>query len=303
MFVDVMLLIVAGIVGYFIGTINFSKIIAWHARKKDITKLGSKNPGAMNMLRSFGVGLAFLTFIAEVVKAGLVCLCFKLLYQHFGIWGGGDFVYYLVGFCLMIGYNFPVWSKFKGGKGVACFSGIFIFSPIWYVSLGWFVVCFILFILIDIGSVISFTYTGGLTIATTVFTWLTGTSVWVSSYITVIVWALFILTLIRHKANIKRLIAGTENKVGFKSKLKKVFCHNKGEQIIDEAEVNNENEAEIVIVEQNDYQNAAENVETGAEFNETVFEGSETEAGESEKSQVEEKEPEQSHTANEDKNN
>ncbi len=290
MFVDVMLLILAGVVGYFIGTINFSKIVAWHARKKDITKLGSKNPGAMNMLRSFGVGLAFLTFVAEVVKSGLVCLAFKLLYDHFGIWGGGDFVYYLVGFCLMIGYNFPVWSKFKGGKGVACFSGIFIFSPIWYVSLGWFVVCFVLFIIIDIGSVISFTYTGGLTIATTVFTWLTGTSAWVSSYITIIVWALFILTLIRHKANIKRLIAGTENKVGFKSKLKKVFCHNKGEQIIDEAEVSNETEAEIVIVEQNDYQNAAENVET--------------EADENEKAQVEEeKEPEQSHTANEDKNN
>ncbi len=275
MFVDVMLLILAGVVGYFIGTINFSKIIAWHARKKDITKLGSKNPGAMNMLRSFGVGLAFLTFVAEVVKSGLVCLAFKLLYDHFGIWGGGDFVYYLVGFCLMIGYNFPVWSKFKGGKGVAC-------SPIWYVSLGWFVVCFVLFIIIDIGSVISFTYTGGLTIATTVFTWLTGTSAWVSSYITIIVWALFILTLIRHKANIKRLIAGTENKVGFKSKLKKVFCHNKGEQIIDEAEVSNETEAEIVIVEQN----------------------VETEADENEKAQVEEeKEPEQSHTANEDKNN
>lgn len=270
MFVDVMLLILAGVVGYFIGTINFSKIIAWHARKKDITKLGSKNPGAMNMLRSFGVGLAFLTFVAEVVKSGLVCLAFKLLYDHFGIWGGGDFVYYLVGFCLMIGYNFPVWSKFKGGKGVACFSGIFIFSPIWYVSLGWFVVCFVLFIIIDIGSVISFTYTGGLTIATTVFTWLTGTSAWVSSYITIIVWALFILTLIRHKANIKRLIAGTENKVGFKSKLKKVFCHNKGEQIIDEAEVSNETEAEIVIVEQNDYQNAAENVETEADENEKL---------------------------------
>ena len=155
MLIDILLLILASVISYFIGTINFSKIIAWHARKKDITKLGSHNPGAMNMLRQFGFGLALLTFIAEVLKAGLTCLVFKLIYDHIGVWGGGSFVYYLSGFFLMLGYNFPVWSKFKGGKGVACLSGVFLFSPIWYVGIAWFFVCFLLFLVIDIGSVIS----------------------------------------------------------------------------------------------------------------------------------------------------
>ncbi len=250
---SVLLLILAGFVSYFIGTINFSKIIAWRAKKKDITQIGSHNPGAMNMLRSFGFGLALLTFVAEATKAGLVCLGFKLLYDHFGVWGGGDFVYYLAGFCLMIGYNFPVWTKFKGGKGVACFAGILLFSPIWYVSLGWFAVCFVLFIFIDIGSVISLIYTGGLAIATTVFFWLMNYSVWVAAYVTAMVWALYILTIIRHRANLKRLFSGTENRVGFKDKLKKVFCHKKGERIIDEANIESEAESEIVIDETNDY--------------------------------------------------
>ncbi len=254
---SVLLLVLASFISYFIGTINFSKIIAWHAKRKDITKIGSTNPGAMNMLRSFGFGLALLTFVAEVLKAGLTCLTFKLIYDHFGVWGGGDFVFYLAGFFIMLGYNFPVWTRFKGGKGVACMSGILIFSPIWYVSLAWFAVCFLLFIIIDIGSVISFTFIGGLTIATTIFFWLQNYSVWVASYVTAMVWILYILILFRHKANIVRLCKGTENKVGFKGKLKKVFKHGKGEQIIDEANVESNAEAEIVIEEQNDYENGA----------------------------------------------
>lgn len=258
---SVLLLVLASFVSYFIGTVNFSKIIAWHARRKDITTMGSNNPGAMNMLRNFGFGLALLTFVAEVIKAGLTCLVFKLIYDHFGVWGGGDFVYYLAGFFLMLGYNFPVWNKFKGGKGVACMSGIFIFSPIWYVSLGWFAVCFLLFIIIDIGSVISFTFTGGLTIATTVYFWLMGYSIWVASYVTAMVWVLYILILIRHRANFKRLFNGTENKVGFKDKLKKVFKHGKGERIIDEANVESDAETEIVIDEQNDYEKPSDNEE------------------------------------------
>ncbi len=252
---SILLLILAGFISYLIGSINFSRIIAARARRKDITKIGSKNPGAMNMLRSFGFGLALLTFIAEVVKAGTVCLVFKVIYEHYHIWGGGDFVYYLAGFFLMIGYNFPIWTKFKGGKGVACLAGIFIFSPIWYVSLAWFAVCFVLFIFIDIGSVISFIYTGGLSIATTVYMWLMGYSTWVASYVTIMVWLLYILILFRHKANIIRLIHHTENKVGFKGKLKKVFCHKKGERIIDEENFDNQAEKEIVIEEKNSYHN------------------------------------------------
>lgn len=164
--VNALIFILVAFISYFIGTINFSKIIAWYGRHKDITKLGSGNPGTMNMLRNFGFGLALATFIAEVVKAGLCCLAFKLIYPEFG-----QGIYFFSGLFLMLGYNFPVWSKFKGGKGVATFAGIFLFSNLWYVALAWFAVCFVLLIIIDYGSVISFIYIGGLTIAYTIYVW------------------------------------------------------------------------------------------------------------------------------------
>ena len=238
--VNALIFILVAFISYFIGTINFSKIIAWYGRHKDITKLGSGNPGTMNMLRNFGFGLALATFIAEVVKAGLCCLAFKLIYPEFG-----QGIYFFSGLFLMLGYNFPVWSKFKGGKGVATFAGIFLFSNLWYVALAWFAVCFVLLITIDYGSVISFIYIGGLTIAYTIYVWVEG--VYLAWAITAIIWFLLALTIFKHRGNISRLINHTESKVDFKGKLKKVFCHKKGEEIIDEADVNHKPEGEIVI--------------------------------------------------------
>lgn len=238
--VNALIFILVAFISYFIGTINFSKIIAWYGRHKDITKLGSGNPGTMNMLRNFGFGLALATFIAEVVKAGLCCLAFKLIYPEFG-----QGIYFFSGLFLMLGYNFPVWSKFKGGKGVATFAGIFLFSNLWYVALAWFAVCFVLLIIIDYGSVISFIYIGGLTIAYTIYVWVEG--VYLAWAITAIIWFLLALTIFKHRGNISRLINHTESKVDFKGKLKKVFCHKRGEEIIDEADVNHKPEGEIVI--------------------------------------------------------
>ncbi len=238
--VDALVFILVAFVSYFIGTINFSKIIAWNARRKDITKLGSGNPGTMNMLRNFGFVLALATFLAEIAKAGLCCLAFKLLYPEYG-----QAIYFFSGLFLMLGYNFPVWAKFKGGKGVATFAGIFLFSNLWYVALAYFFVCFVLLIIIDYGSVVSFVYIGGLTIAYTIYVWVGNVAyAWA---VTAIIWFLLVLTIIRHRSNIKRLINHTENKVDFKRKLKKIFCHKKGEIIIDEADVNHKPEGEIIV--------------------------------------------------------
>lgn len=239
---DFLYFILFAVVGYLIGTINFSKIIAWNARRKDITKIGSQNPGTMNMLRSFGFGLAFTTFVAEIVKTGLVCFVAKLLLPSYG-----DFIYFYTGFFLMLGNGFPVWSKFSGGKCVACLAGIFLFSSLWYVSLAWFVVCFILLIFVDIGSVISFTYIGGLSIAYTVYLWVLNIPYgWV---ITVIIWVMYALMLSKHHANLGRLAKGQENHVGFKDKLHAFFSKKKdGDVVVEEG--NEEVENEVVIDEE-----------------------------------------------------
>ena len=238
--IDAFNFILVAFVSYFIGTINFSKIIAWYFRHKDITKVGSGNPGTMNMLRTFGFGLALTTFVAEVIKSGLTCLACKLIFPDYG-----QVIYFFAGFFILMGYMFPVWTKFKGGKGVACFAGIFLFSNLWYVALAWFVVCFILLIFIDYGCIISFTYIGGLVIAYTIYVWIAPVAdAWI---ITAIIWFLFALMIFMHRGNIKRLINHTENKIDFKGKLRKVFCHKKGEQIIEEENVEQKPEQEIII--------------------------------------------------------
>ena len=253
---DVLYFILVAFVSYFIGTINFSKIIAWNSRRKDITKIGSHNPGTMNMLRSFGFGLALATFVAEVIKVGLTCLVFKLIFPQYD-----QIIYFFSGLFLMLGNDFPVWSKFKGGKGVACIAGIFLFSNLWYIGIAWFVVCFVLLILIDIGSVISFTYIGGLSIAYTISVWLAPNillpqagmfSTTITAIVdTVIVWLMFIITIIKHHGNISRLIKGTESHIDFKGKIKKFFGHKKGEVIIDESLVDNPRPEKEIVIEPN----------------------------------------------------
>ena len=244
-----LMLFLAAFVSYFIGTINFAKIISWNARRKDITKIGSKNPGTMNMLRSHGFGLALATFICEVAKAGLTCLLFKLLFRFMGMVAYEDIAYFTAALFMVIGYDFSVWSKFKGGKGVAVFAGVLLFSHLWYAAIGWFVLCFIFLVVLDIGSVVSFTYTGGLTIGYTILAWLGGFDVATAIVMTAVLWFLYILMLVKHHANIKRLFNGTENKVGFKDKIRKVFHKNKGEEVIDEEEVVAAPEKEIVVEE------------------------------------------------------
>lgn len=254
-----LMLFLVAFVSYFIGTINFAKIISWNARRKDITKIGSKNPGTMNMLRSHGFGLALATFVCEIVKAGLTCFLFKFCAEQFGYPQYGDILYYVAALFMVLGYDFPVWSKFKGGKGVAVFAGILLFSHLWYVAIGWFVLCFIFLVILDIGSVVSFTYTGGLTIAYTIFAWVELSCPIAATVMTCVLWFLYILMLAKHHANIKRLFKGQENKVGFKEKLGKIF--KKKDDAKAEEEPSMQSEKENANQEQKEDKQISENTE------------------------------------------
>lgn len=255
-----MYFILVAFISYFLGTINFSKILSWYVKHKDITKMGSGNPGTMNMLRSYGFGIAFATFLAEVIKSGLTCLVFKLIFPQYD-----QVIYFVCAIFLLLGNNFPVWSKFKGGKGVATFAGVFLFSNLWYVALAWFVICFILFMFIEYASVISFTYIGGLSIAYTIYAFVS--QIYYAWLVVAIIWVMYLIMLARHHANIKRLFTHTENKIDFKAKLAKVFKHKKGEIIIDEEFVEHAPEAEIIVTQ----------LEKKEEKNEEVSEKLETE--------------------------
>lgn len=210
-------LTLAFIAGYLIGNINFARIFSWMFAKKDITTVGSKNPGTMNMLRTRGLGEAVLTLIAEALKSGAPAIGGYFLFEHF-FTGFGHLAYFLIAFGTIVGHCFPVFYRFKGGKGVACTFGMFAFHPnLWWIALIVFACCFILFFFIDYGFIISFTFILTMTVVATCIFTIYQFPFWIA--LIVILWINCLLIVFMHRGNIKRLCTGTENKVNFREKV------------------------------------------------------------------------------------
>jgi glycerol-3-phosphate acyltransferase PlsY len=102
---------------YFIGNISFAIIIS-KKKNGDITKVGSGNPGTMNMLRTYGFKLGFLTLVLDTLKGAIPSLIGLLIFGKVGL--------YTAGLSAILGHIFPVVRKFKGGKGIACTLGVFL---------------------------------------------------------------------------------------------------------------------------------------------------------------------------------
>lgn len=207
------------VVGYLIGNINFARIFSWIFAKKDITTVGSKNPGTMNMLRTRGFGEALLTLIFEAIKSGVPAIASYFIFRHyFPNDGWENLAYLLTAIGAIIGHCFPVFYKFKGGKGVACTFGLFLFNPnTWWISIIMFVICFVLFFFIDYPFIISLTFILVLSIYSTAYFAIYSVT-WFIPLI-ILIWLNFLLILFMHRGNIKRLISGTENKVHFADKV------------------------------------------------------------------------------------
>ena len=124
-----------GIISYLMGSIPFGLILTKVFLGKDVRKIGSGNIGATNVLRTGNKILALLTLIFDIGKGFLVV---KISFIYF------PDLTYLIGLICFIGHIFPVWLKFKGGKGVAVYVGIIlalsfklalIFAAIWLIIL------------------------------------------------------------------------------------------------------------------------------------------------------------------------
>ena len=213
-------LVIAFVVSYLIGNINFARIFSLAFAKKDITTVGSKNPGTMNMLRTRGFGEAILTLVMEAIKCGVPALVSYYLIGHFYT-GYADLAFFIAGFAAIVGHCFPVFYKFKGGKGVACTFGLFTFHPVfWWMSLIGFVICFLLLLfVVKFGSVVSLFYVTGMSVVATVL-FSVGNHPFLIALL-VIIWLNVVMIYALHHANLHRLFTGKENKVDLMSKLKK----------------------------------------------------------------------------------
>ena len=209
---------IIAVVSYLVGNINFSRIVSKYIYKKDLSTMGSGNPGTMNVLRNLGFVAALITLLAEVVKAGF-----------FTVFGG----------------MYPLFYNFKGGKGIAAMGGMFLFSRLWWVGLIMFAIGVIQIIITDMGVVSSMIFIFGMSAAIT--TWAFLSHVPYAWLITVIVWVLTALSVFKHRGNLNRLIHGKENGSNFKKAFKKLISRHKPVETIEEDEVEAAPEAEIVI--------------------------------------------------------
>ena len=191
-------IIIALLLSYLLGSIPFGLLLTKIFAKKDVRKTGSGNIGATNVLRTAGKKLGYATFILDGLKA-VIAVRIAMLFGITGI-----LPLNLIALFAIIGHIFPIWLRFKGGKGFATFVGVlFCYDIVFaiFFILGWYVVFYITRIVSIASVMLSFVMIVYFTIQ------------WDISYISLIIAAMLIIY--KHRDNIKRVIAGEEN--SFKS--------------------------------------------------------------------------------------
>ena len=225
------------VVCYFIGNINFARVIARVFKHEDITTKGSGNPGTMNVLRVYGIGYAVLTLLLECLKAGVPALVCGYIFGDYGMF---ELAFFVAGISVVLGHNFPAIYKFKGGKGIACTAGMFFFSPLWWVGLIMFVVCCVFLYFVDYAFLASLIFVSSLSVAWIVYLSLLQPYLW---WVCIILIALnWLLDIEMHHSNILRFVKGTENPTNFRQKVNKLFGRKEKIEKVDEKP-----EKEIVI--------------------------------------------------------
>ena len=112
-----------GIISYLMGSIPFGFILTKIFLKKDIREIGSGNIGATNALRTGNKTIGYLTLILDILKAVIPVLYVKFFFQE---------SIYISSLCAFLGHVFPIWLKFRGGKGVATYVGILFSINIYF---------------------------------------------------------------------------------------------------------------------------------------------------------------------------
>ena len=191
-----MLLVAALVFGYLVGSIPFGVILTRLAGTQDLRSIGSGNIGATNVLRTGRKGLAAATLIGDALKGTIAVLVFAR---------ADDPSFALVaGFGAFIGHLFPVWLKFKGGKGVATYIGV-LFGLAWPIGL--------LFCLIWLATAALTRYSS---LAALVASAAMPIALWVSGWppAALLFAVLTLLLFTRHRENMARLLSGTEGRIG-----------------------------------------------------------------------------------------
>lgn len=202
--------VLCALFGYIVGSIPFGLILTRLAGYGDIRKIGSGNIGATNVLRTGNKTLALLTVLLDASKAGLATYLVSKFLPTF--WGDATssivlWASLVAGAFGVIGHNFPIWLKFKGGKGVASAFG-FILVASWQVA----VIALVIWLLMAF----TFKYSSLSALVAAFSIPFVSFFIGLSQPYLYVYGAIVVLVIARHHANIKRLINGEESKIKLK---------------------------------------------------------------------------------------
>ena len=181
------------IVSYFLGSIPFGFLLTKIFLKKDIRDIGSGNIGATNALRTGSKSIGYATLSLDIVKAIIPVIFVKIYFIEY---------LYISSLCVFLGHVFPVWLKFKGGKGVATYVGILCCLDI-YLGIGFGMIWLITFLIFKYSSLSSLL--GSLSIPIINFFIL-------KEEVIFFFIIMFVLIFYTHRENIKRLLNRSESK-------------------------------------------------------------------------------------------
>ncbi len=198
--------VIAIVAAYLVGSLSFAVIVSRAMGLADPRTYGSGNPGATNVLRSGSRPAALATLALDALKGYVPVVLAYIGAEHFGWWGNGTIA--AVGLAAFLGHLWPVFFRFQGGKGVATAAGVlFAFNPFLGLAtlLSWALIAAF------------FRYASLASLVAAVFAPFYQALIWgVDMFFAVIV-VMSALLVWRHRANIKKLLAGTESRLGQKA--------------------------------------------------------------------------------------
>ncbi|MEH0167647.1 glycerol-3-phosphate 1-O-acyltransferase PlsY [Paucibacter sp. JuS9] len=197
--------LLAALAGYLIGSLSFAVIVSKFMGLSDPRSYGSGNPGATNVLRSGNKLAAILTLLFDALKGYLPVLAVLIWGERFGL---GESSAALVGLAAFLGHLWPVFFRFKGGKGVATAAGVILaINPLLGAAtlLTWVIIAYFS------------RYSSLAAIVAAIFAPFYQMLIWGASPTVMALLVLSLLLIWRHEANIKKLLNGTESKLGQKA--------------------------------------------------------------------------------------
>ncbi len=192
------------LIGYLIGSLSFAVIVSKALGLPDPHTYGSGNPGATNVLRTGSKLAALLTLVGDGVKGWFAVVLAQRFAWHFGV---DDIGIAAVALAVFVGHLFPVFFRFRGGKGVATAAGV-LFAIDWRIGLGTLVTWLVIAFFFRYSSLAALVAAAFAPFATALVLGFNAYAVAVLVISALLVW--------RHAENIRKLLAGTESRLGAK---------------------------------------------------------------------------------------